>query len=277
MESLPDNVRSSLTQARDVTILAPNNEAFARFGASQNVTTRNNETQLDPGLVAAVVQYHVLNDTLYLSNLTNTTNNNNNTNNGPRFLATHLNDEQYSNVTGGQRVECRPSSSDGDRNVTFVSGLKESARLTDRHSLNYTGGTVHVIDRVLTIPRNVTDTLIAGNLTAAAGAVQRAGLTDEVDRMRDITVFAPNNEAFAAVASVAQNMTDQQLGNILTYHVIPGQVLYSSNLTNSTVQALNGGNVTVRSDNNGSIFINGAEVNQTDILVKNGVVHVING
>ncbi|KAL2754143.1 hypothetical protein ACRALDRAFT_1063075 [Sodiomyces alcalophilus JCM 7366] len=265
---LPDNVRSSLNQAKDVTILAPNNDAFSRFLASQNVSSPENATQLDPGLVAAVVQYHVLNGTLYESNLTDT-------GTGPQFLATHLNNETYSNVTGGQRVESRPSS-DG-RNVTFISGLKESAHLTDRRSLNFTGGTVHIIDNVLTIPRDATDTLSAANLTAVLGAIQRAGLTDDINRMRDITIFAPSNEAFAAIASVAQNLTDEQLGDILAYHVAPGQVLYSDSLTNSTVHALNGGNFTVRTDNNGSMFINGAEVVQSDVLIKNGVVHVVNG
>ncbi|ROT34492.1 FAS1 domain-containing protein [Sodiomyces alkalinus F11] len=265
---LPDNVRSSLSQARDVTILAPNNDAFSRFLASQNVTSPNNATQLDPGLVAALLQYHVLNGTHYASNLTSGSE-------GIQFLATHLTNETYANVTGGQRVASVPSSDGQD--VTFISGLKESAKLTDRRSLNYTGGTVHVIDSVLTMPPNATETLRAANLTAALGAIERAGLADEVNRMRDITIFVPSNEAFAAIASLAGNLTEQQLGNILSYHVVPGQVLYSNTLRNSTVQALNGGNFTVRTDTDGSVFVNQAKVIQPDVLIKNGVVHVVNG
>lgn len=92
-----------------------------------------------------------------------------------------------------------------------------------------------------------------------------------------MTIFAPTNDAFAAIANLVGNLTTEQLSTILTYHVVQGTVGYSTTLTNgATLTTLEGGSVRVTIDGS-SIFINSAEVVLADVLVANGVVHVIDG
>ncbi len=144
-------------------------------------------------------------------------------------------------------------------------------------NLDYTGGTLHIIDSVLSIPGTVTDTLISGGLTAAAGALRRADIETPLNLASDVTVFAPTNDAFNAIGSTVNGMTLEQLTNVLNYHVIPGKVLYSQLMAmpgSATTQE--GGNLNFRT-NEGQLFVNGAKVLAADVLVGNGVVHVVDG
>lgn len=96
--------------------------------------------------------------------------------------------------------------------------------------------------------------------------------------LRDVTIFAPSNEAFRAIGSATSQLTVQQLSSILTYHIINGTVGYStlltSGLANESFPTLNGGQVNVLVED-GKVFINSAQVTITDIVVSNGVMHVI--
>jgi uncharacterized surface protein with fasciclin (FAS1) repeats len=239
-----------LSQANNITILAPSNDAFAKLG---------NASLSNTAVIPALLSYHVINGTFPSSAFTNT----------PVFAATSLTDPNYSNVTGGQRVEIVKSGND----VNVISGLKNISKVT-KADQNFTGGVVHVIDSVLTLPQNASSTAIALNLTALAGALAQARLVDAVDTTRDVTIFAPNNEAFQRIGSALPNLTTDQLAGILRYHVVNGTVAYSSTLSNTTVRALNGGELNIRVQN-GSVFVNSAKVVVADVLVANGVVHVI--
>jgi uncharacterized surface protein with fasciclin (FAS1) repeats len=241
---------SNLAQAQNITILAPSNAAFAKLG---------NASLSNTAVIPALLSYHVINGTFRSTDFTNT----------PVFAATSLMDPIYSNVTGGQRVEIVKSGND----VNVISGLKSISKVTLADQ-NFTGGVVHVIDTVLTLPQNVSSTAIASNLTALAGALGQTNLVNAVDTTRDVTIFAPNNEAFQRIGSALPNLTTQQLAGILTYHVVNGTVAYSSTLSNMTVRALNGGELNIRVQN-GSVYVNSAKVVVADVLVANGVVHVI--
>lgn len=140
--------------------------------------------------------------------------------------------------------------------------------------MNFTGGTIHIIDRVLTLPESDSSTAVAANLTSVVGALSQANLVNPVNSLRDVTIFAPANSAFQAIGSAIGTLTTEQLSSILTYHVINGTVGYSSALTNTTLKTLGGGELTVRIEN-GSVFVNSARVLVPDVLVANGVVHVI--
>ena len=138
----------------------------------------------------------------------------------------------------------------------------------------FDNGVVHVIDSVLNIPGNVSSVASSANLTALVGALQATNLTDTVDGLGDITIFAPSNDAFQAIGSAAANLTAEQAAGILQYHIINGTVAYSSGLTNASVPTLGGGNVTITVAN-GTVFVNSARVVNADILVSGGVMHVI--
>jgi uncharacterized surface protein with fasciclin (FAS1) repeats len=141
--------------------------------------------------------------------------------------------------------------------------------------MNFTGGVIHVIDTVLTIPENISATAVAADLTAAAGALMNAKLVETLDTAKDVTVFAPNNAAFQAIGSALPNMTAQEIARILEYHVVNGTVGYSSTLMNgTTLKTMNGESLSI-SMVNGTTFVNSAKVLVPDILVANGVLHVI--
>lgn len=200
--------------------------------------------------------YHVIQGNY--STITNTT-----------FLRTALNDTLYANVTGGQRVEGTRSGN----NITFYSGLLQNSSVVNG-SIPFSGGTIHIINKVLTLPQNVSSTGVALNLTSVVGAVVALNLTAAVDTTPNLTLFLPNNAAFQRIGSALANLSTANLTSILTYHVVPGLV-YSTDIVNgSSAPTLNGGNVTLRLQG-GNVYVNGAKVIQPNVLVANGVVHVI--
>ncbi|KAJ4342239.1 hypothetical protein N0V87_001224 [Didymella glomerata] len=245
-----------LSSAQNITILAPSNEAFAAIG-NETVQALASNT----GLLTALLQYHVLNGTYLSSAITNQS----------AFVPTLLTNGLFTNVTGGQVVEAVTT---GD-NVTFFSGLLSNSTVSTA-DVNFTGGVIHVIDRFLVLPTNVSDTLTSANLTGLRGALNATNLLDAVDTTPDVTIFAPTTEAFRDIGSALANASVEDIANILTYHVVNGTVGYSSGLENGTVlTALNGDNLTITIGEEGRIFVNSARVTIADILVANGVVHVI--
>ena len=118
----------------------------------------------------------------------------------------------------------------------------------------------------------------AGSFETLLAAATAAGLVDTLKGEGPFTVFAPTDDAFAAlpegtVESLLMEENKDQLTAILTYHVVPGKVM-SSDLTNgmeaTTVQ---GSAVTIMTE--GGVTVEGANVVQADIEASNGVIHVI--
>merc|ERR1712093_30320 len=238
----------------NVTILAPNNEALSALTAGQAATA-------DAGLITAILQYHILQGTYQADQIPDDL----------AFVPSMLNDTTYSNVTGGQVVGVERD----DNNVTLYSGLLQNSSVVTPN-VNFTGGVVHVIDRVLTIPPSAVDTLSAAGLSSLAGALIETDLVDTVNGLENVTIFAPSNMAFQNISSALANLTAENLTSILQYHVVVSDgPLYSTLLTNGTmVPTLQGGNVTIRI-NDGNVFVNNARVVTPNVLIAGGVVHVI--
>ncbi|SEL70164.1 fasciclin domain-containing protein [Haloferax larsenii] len=113
-------------------------------------------------------------------------------------------------------------------------------------------------------------------------AVVEAGLVDALSGNRQLTVFAPTDDAFAALGVTKDNVGDidfeaavgASLGEILTYHVIPGRRKAQSVVPVKKLPTLNGETIAV----DGTELNEGqAEIVATDIMASNGVVHVIDG
>lgn len=157
--------------------------------------------------------------------------------------------------------------------MTFFSGLLQNSTVVNA-SIPFSGGTIHVIDRLLTVPENVSATGVALNLTAAVGAVQTLNLTQTLDTTPDLTLFLPDNDAFERLGGNLANLSTQDLVGILSYHAVPG-LFYSTDLMNgSSVPTVQGSNVTITLED-GDVFVNNAMVITPNVLVANGVVHVI--
>ena len=187
----------------------------------------------------------------------------------PSFVPTHLTDMMFANVTGGQRVEAMNTAG----NVTFTSGLLSTSTVSQANVV-FNGGIIHVIDTFLMPPANISTSAVALGLSSAAGALEQANLVTALDTAMDVTAFIPSNEAFQAIGSALAGASPSDLASVLEYHVVNGTVAYSTDVMNGTVTTLGGGKLTLTVED-GSIFVNQAKVIIPNVLVANGVVHVI--
>lgn len=120
------------------------------------------------------------------------------------------------------------------------------------------------------------------SLSTLVSAVVAADLVDTLaDESAEFTVFAPTNDAFAALPDGAlddlllpENKAD--LAGVLTYHVVASKALSSDLTDGQEITTVNGEKLTV-SIVDGVVKINDATVVTADIEASNGVVHVIDG
>lgn len=108
-------------------------------------------------------------------------------------------------------------------------------------------------------------------------AVQAADLVDTLNGPGPFTVFAPTDDAFAAlpaglVDALLLPENKDVLVKILTYHAVPGAVM-AADVTDGEVATVEGQNVTFSTAD--GVKINDANIIQTDIVADNGVIHVI--
>jgi uncharacterized surface protein with fasciclin (FAS1) repeats len=118
----------------------------------------------------------------------------------------------------------------------------------------------------------------AGSFTTLVAAVQAAGLVDTLKGEGPFTVFAPTDEAFAALpAGTVEDLLKPenlaQLQAILTYHVVPGRVMSTDLVDDMKAATVQGAEVTI--DLDGGPKVNGANIVSADVAASNGVIHVI--
>ena len=132
--------------------------------------------------------------------------------------------------------------------------------------------------------QTITD-IVAGNedFSTLLAAVQAADLGDTLAGEGPYTVFAPTDEAFAALPegtldTLLEPENQDQLAAILTYHVVPGEVM-AADVTSGEVTTVEGSTITIDVSDAGVTITDGqgntANVVQTDIEASNGVIHVI--
>ncbi|KAJ3193394.1 hypothetical protein HK101_004910 [Irineochytrium annulatum] len=245
---------STLASAKaPITIFAPTDAAF------KNTLPAGFNTS-DVNAVATVIKYHV-SSTLYPS-----------TNPAPQTFISTLE---------GEEVGLSYASS----GVTVEFGLG-SAKVLKSDSILDGQGFIHFVDHVLLPPASVTETAAqVKNLSSLVAAITSiAGLAATVDGLKDITVLAPTDEAFAAIASVAATLTPEQLTAVLELHIVKG-TFFSTDLVKavplSGVATVDGAETLAVTANNGSLFVAGAgnkspaKVVIADVITNSGVVHVI--
>ena len=116
----------------------------------------------------------------------------------------------------------------------------------------------------------------AGTFETLLAAVDAAGLGDTLAGDGPFTVFAPTDDAFAALPpeTVSGLLADPPaLARVLTYHVVPGRIT-SAEITHDSEQTTVEGDV-LRIAVNGGVTVNDATVIQPDVEADNGVIHVI--
>lgn len=118
------------------------------------------------------------------------------------------------------------------------------------------------------------------SLSTLASALDETEVEDLLDNEESFTIFAPTNEAFAALPAqtrqrLLQPENRQKLAQILSYHVVPGQ-LAANQLASGEVKTVEGANVNVQVDQTANqVRVNDATVIQADIPASNGVVHIV--
>jgi uncharacterized surface protein with fasciclin (FAS1) repeats len=123
-----------------------------------------------------------------------------------------------------------------------------------------------------------------GNFSTLVTAVDAAGLAGTLSGDGPFTVFAPVNDAFAAlpagtVDKLLAPENKAQLTSVLTYHVVPSKVLSSDLSDGMTVKTVQGQSLTVGVQGDAITLTdasgNTASVVKPDVEAGNGVVHVI--
>ena len=117
------------------------------------------------------------------------------------------------------------------------------------------------------------------NFSTLVAAIKAAGLVETLSGKGPYTVFAPTNDAFAALTAgtldkLLKPENKQQLISLLTYHVIPGSVKSTDLKDGQKAKTVNGKEAKV-SLKGGKAMVNDATVSQADITATNGVIHVI--
>ena len=120
------------------------------------------------------------------------------------------------------------------------------------------------------------------SFSTLVAAVTEAELVDALKGDGPFTVFAPTNDAFAAlpegtVDTLLMDENQEQLQNILTLHVVSGKIMAGDIAEGTTtVETLNGDTIDVVNEG-GTITVGGANVVMADVKTSNGVIHAIDG
>lgn len=240
----------ALKGAGPFTVFAPTDEAFAKLPAGTVEGLLK-----DPKALGDILKYHVVAGKVMAADVVKLTE-----------AETLLGKKVAIKVEGGKVMV-------NDANVVT----------TDIAASN---GVIHVIDTVLLPPadeamasKDIVDTAIgAGNFKTLVAAVEAAGLVDALKGAGPLTVFAPTDEAFAALpaGTVEGLLKDPEaLKAILLYHVVEGKVLAADAAKLTEAKTLNGAAIKI-SAADGKVMINDAEVVSADVMASNGVIHVIN-
>jgi uncharacterized surface protein with fasciclin (FAS1) repeats len=119
----------------------------------------------------------------------------------------------------------------------------------------------------------------AGSFNTLVAAVKAADLVDTLKGEGPFTVFAPTDDAFAKLPpgtldDLLKPENKEKLQAILTYHVVPGEVMAKDVVMLTTATTANGQDLSIGKTGD-SVMIDNAKIIKTDILCSNGVIHVI--
>ncbi|KAI1868861.1 hypothetical protein JX265_006840 [Neoarthrinium moseri] len=271
---LVDGLAEKLASASNITIVAPTNEAFAKVPRDtpegEAIELRN-----DTIAIGALLANHVFKGVYPASAITNV----------PTFAQTlldisYINERQpFSNFTGGAYNGLVKNGDD----VCVLSGELTVSTVTQADIKLGEGITIHKIDTVLSFGAPfqlftyrsgylaMNAALEAAQLNFAFGETEGgAGLN-----ISDFTIFVPTDEAFKSIGSVLESASKETLQDVLRYHIIPNNVIFSPSLGNVTVKSLQGTDLTFTVLPDGSAWVNNAKITFPNNILYNGVAHVI--
>ena len=258
------------------TVFAPTNAAFTSLLESlDNYNSVSDfDTTEEKALLVKILTYHVIANTTALS--------------------TDLSDQQEITTLQSEKITI------GLTAGVYIHDTTETPAQVTTADVTASNGVVHIIDKVL-LPQEVLD-ILNPNIVATAQSVPDlsllvdaliqadANLVDTLSGDGPFTVFAPTNQAFADLLDILGNsynsLTDfdtpeekQILTKILTYHVVSGAAVASTDLTDhQEIIPLQGESIFALVTNNVSLrdkTTTDANVTTADVSTSNGIVHII--
>ncbi len=228
------------------TVFAPTDAAFAKLPEGTVETLLKPENK---ALLTAILTYHVVPGNLQATDVVN----------ADKLV-----------TLNGQKID-----------LSTDDGVKVDGATVVKTDIATSNGTIHVIDKVI-MPstKDIIDTAIdAGSFKTLAAALGAAELVETLKGEGPFTVFAPTDEAFAAlpagtVESLLKPENKAKLQAVLTYHVVPGRVYATDAIAAGKAKTVQGSKLTIKAKD-GQVMIDGAKVVKADIDTTNGVVHVI--
>ncbi|KAK5052582.1 hypothetical protein LTR84_002447 [Exophiala bonariae] len=256
LQSFPE-VRDSVTALTNITVFAPSNKALLEFAETPRYSQL---TEGGADFLQALLSYHIL-DGIY-DNITEY---------GP--LNTLLTSPRYTNLTAGQVIFAYYNPSGFE--IAIWSG-NDSQSGTIGLPYEFEGGILYPINSVFNIPGTVSEE-VSGPLNGSsfAQALDQAGLTDEVNALKDATFFVPKNDGWESVSQSLSALSPEALVDVLKYHIVPDFLGYYSVLeeaNGTTLKTLSGQELTVYLNEAEEMFINGAGVTYVDVPAANGVI-----
>jgi uncharacterized surface protein with fasciclin (FAS1) repeats len=237
----------ALSHQGPFTVLAPTDDAFAKLPKETLNALLQPENK---PLLVNILKYHVISGS---------------------FNAKHVVANANLTTLNGQRLVV-----DNNKNGVFIN---ESQVI--KADISTSNGIIHVIDKVL-LPSD--ESLIeladkAGSFKTLLAAVEAADLKNLLAMDGPFTILAPTDEAFAklpkaTLSDLLKPENRDQLAAILKYHVIPGRVYAEDAVATRKAGTALGQDVTVRVAS-GRLRVNQANVLDTDLAARNGVIHVI--
>ncbi|KAI8830807.1 FAS1 domain-containing protein [Chytriomyces cf. hyalinus JEL632] len=228
------------------TLFAPTDKALAA-----SVATGFNPKNLT--LLSTVLKYHAIPTTV--------------------FAEKSFTGIQFLKSLEGDEVKASGSSAKG---ITITSAFNaNTANVVS--SMAFSGGIVHFIDATLTPPTDIVTVAKQAKLTALLNAIMSAGLVDTIVNLKTATVFAPSDQAFAAISATAAKLSKEQLKQVLLMHVVPGKLVHSTEAAEaknlpSVGTAASGQMISVQSDGKTVLVKGGGNMNPSKVIVADVVV-----
>lgn len=244
------NLVSTLEGDGPFTVFAPTNAAFTALGV--DLSTISDEDLTD------ILLYHVLAGEVTSDNLID----------GQTYAST-----VSTAGPGGTQLSVLIEKSAGVK-------LNNVANVTTA-DVDADNGVIHIIDAVITPLDVVGHAAANADFSSLVGALSSApgDLVSVLSGDGPFTVFAPVNSAFDEISDVVASLTPDQLATVLTYHVVDGANVLSTDLTNGAVATVSGQDVTIDLTNGVEIIDATGErssVILADVQATNGVIHVLN-
>ena len=247
--------------AASLTVFAPTDAAFGALATQLGFASATAMVDALPAsALASILKYHVLPTKKTAADLTA----------GGATQAT-----LYS--LGGSPTTLALATTGG---VTITDAALTKAKVVTA-DVAASNGVVHAIDKVLVSPGvlNIVRMAQVNPLfSTLVAAVVKANLQGTLSGAGPFTVFAPTNDAFAAIQSTVAGLTIAQLTKVLTYHVLPAQVLAANIPFGTPMTTVEGETLTINAGAPPTITdktATPAAIVATDVRAGNGVIHVI--